>query len=310
MKKGYLCALICVCLLLGLAAFAGEPADKKADAPKKALTLEEKVSKAHELLSDRKYQTKQQVLALIHEVGVSNFVKPVGDDEDTLLGVVQEVMLGSTTSEGSMTRADVATYLLKDKRPKIRQEALKQITRLALYCDKPYVSNLLFEMYRQAGDDAAVRLQLAKAFCLTGSPDPKGKEPQARAKMGPEEYATTLKRLPTFFKDTDPKVRRTVVENLQVNVRTLSGSGIGALEQDPDPGVRAVVINYYRGAKVKSRSVVAMGLKGLESTNAEENEAAIRYCQAMKLAESRESMFALAKRYVKSKADASRAIKK
>ncbi len=290
MKQGYFCVFIAVFMLLALGAIAGEPADK----PEKILTLEEKVKKAHELVGVGNSKPKQELLGLIHDVGVADFLKPVIDDEAKLLEVFEEIMHGSTSTEGSMTRADIATYLLKDERPKVRDEALKQMVRLALYCDKPYVSDLLFEMYREAKDDADLRLRVARAFCFAGSPNPEGKEPNVRPKLN---YDKSLRRFQTLFRDPDPKVRRAVVENLRVDEPTSAKSGIGILEADTDAGVRAVVIDYYRRSKVKSKRVVAMALNGLKSTNFEEIENSVRYCTAMKLDESREPMFALTKRY-------------
>jgi hypothetical protein len=294
MRQGFLCALVGGFMLLALGAFAGEPADQPAGEPEKELTLEEKVQKAHELVNIPKYQEKQDALRLIHEVGVANFLKPVTEDEAKLLSTIGEVMLGSTTMDGSMTRADVATYLLKDERPKVRDEAIKYITQLALYSDKPYVSDLLFEMYQNAKDDPNLRLRVALAFCAAGTPDPEHKEPDVRPKL---DYETSLKRFPTLFADPDAAIRRAVVEALPKDSRTMQYSGIGVLEKDPDAAVRAAVIERYRLARMKTAAAVTLAMSGLDSSHLGENQSAVRYCVAMKLDESREPMFAMAKRY-------------
>jgi HEAT repeat protein len=293
MRRGYRCALIGGVLLVALGAFAGEPADTSGT----DLTLEQKLARAHELVGVRDFAAIQEMLKLIHEVGVGNFLEPYESDEAKLCGVVEQVMFGSSTEETSMTRADVATYLLKDKRAKVRDLAIKHITRLALYCDKPYVSGALYDIYQGAKDDADLRLRVAHAFGLVSTVDRQGREPKERPPLTGADRDKICKDLQAMLRDPDPRVRRTVVENMSRDPITMQGSGVGILENDPNPGVRAAVIDYYREVRVKTDRVQAMVIRALGHNNVEELEKAVEYCAAMKLDEAREPMLAVIKRY-------------
>ena len=306
MRLGYFSVLIASLVFLPGVAFGGEeageaagetveePADETTAEPEKELTLEEKVAKAHELVSTHDYKSKQELLRLIHEVGVENFLKPVMDDEEQLMTVIISVMRGSVAGRGALTRADLATYLLKDKRPAIRDEALERVAQYAMCVDKPLVSDLLFGMYQEAKDDAELRLKFVEAFVRAGSPNPPYPEPEERPKL---DYNKTLKRFPTLFRDPDPRVRRVAVESLNTDSLTVEKSGVNVLQKDPDNHVRAAVIDYYRRGTVKSGDVVAMVLKSLDTGNVDELESAVRYCKAMRINKSREPMFAMTRRF-------------
>jgi len=302
MRLGYFSVLIASLVFLPGVAFGGEEAgetveesaDETTAEPEKELTLEEKVAKAHELVSTHDYKSKQELLRLIHEVGVENFLKPVMDDEEQLMTVIISVMRGSVAGRGALTRADLATYLLKDKRPAIRDEALERVAQYAMCVDKPLVSDLLFGMYQEAKDDAELRLKFVEAFVRAGSPNPPYPEPEERPKL---DYNKTLKRFPTLFRDPDPRVRRVAVESLNTDSLTVEKSGVNVLQKDPDNHVRAAVIDYYRRGTVKSGDVVAMVLKSLDTGNVDELESAVRYCKAMRINKSREPMFAMTRRF-------------
>ncbi len=284
------CLLIIAAIVAPLAAFAGD----EGGAPAEELTIEQKVEHAHELLGRVRTGSKEELLELIDEVGVASFLKPVLDDEEKLIDVVEVVMLGSSTVEGSMTRADLATYLLKDKRPNVVHVAVKHITSYALYCDKPYVGKLLFELYKDATDDGDLRAELATAICRVASPDIEGKEPRPYES---EDVAEALDRVPTLLKDPDPGVRRAAVENLLRAVSIMHRVKLGVLEDDPDPGVRAAVLDYYREAKVKTEHVIELAIKALGRSDLHELEVAFKYCQTMKLDQAREAMLGALKRY-------------
>ncbi len=282
--------LIIAAVVWPLAAFAGE----EGGAPAEELTIEQKVERAHELLEQVRAGPKDELLELIHEVGVANFVKPVLDDEEKLIDVMNVVMHGASTVEGSMTRADLATYLLKDERPNVVDVAVKNITLCAVYCDKPYVNELLFELYENTPDDAELRAELAAAISRVASPDLERREPRPYAS---EDAFKALDRLPTVFKDPNPGVRRAAVENLVRAVSIMHRVRLGTLEDDPDPGVRAAVLDYYREAKVKTQHVVELAIKALGRGDPHELEVAFKYCQTMKLDQAHDAMLGAVKRY-------------
>jgi len=290
MSYRFCCLLIAAAVVVPLAAVAGE----EGGASGETLTIEQKVERAHELLEQARAGSKHEVLKVIHEVGVANFLKPVLDDEEKLIYVVDGVMLGASTVEGSMTRADIGTYLLKDERPGVVRTAVKYVTSYALYCDKPYVGKVLFELYNGATDDADLRVALAAAICRAGSPDREGKEPRP---FTHDDVLEALDRVPTLLKDPDPRVRRAAVENLIRAVSIMHRVRLGVLEEDPDPGVRAAVLDYYREAKVKTQRVSGLAIEGLGSSDLHELETAFQYCREMKLDEAREAMLGAVKRH-------------
>jgi hypothetical protein len=290
MKYRTWCPLIIAALLWPLATFAAD----EGGAPAEELTIEQKVERAHKLLDRVRAGPKAELLELIHEVGVANFLEPVLDDKEKLLDVAEVIMNGASTVEGSMTRADLFTYLLNDERPDVVRVAVDNIAKLALYCDKPYVGKALFELYKNAADDADLRAAVATAICRVASPDIQGREPR---RYTPEDVSEALDRIPTLLKDPDPGVRRAAVENLMRAVSIMHRLGLGDLEDDPDPGVRAAVLDYYGEAKVRTRHVVEVAIKALGSSDLEEVEVAFKYCRKMELDEAREAMFGAVKRY-------------
>jgi hypothetical protein len=269
------------------------PAGEEADAPETKLTLEEKVKQAHELAEKVRTGAKGELLKLIHEVGVASFLKPVLDDEEKLIYLIDGIMLGHSEVEGSMTRADLVTYLLKDERPKVRRMAAKHIATYALYCDKPYVNKALFELYQKATDDADLRVALATAIGRVGAIDPEGKAPRPYPL---EDFNEMLEHVPTLLKDPDPRVRRAAVESLMRSTLVMHRVRIGVLEEDPDPGVRAALLDYYREAKVKTARVIELAIKGLGGKDIDELEMAVKYSRQMELDEVREAMLGAVKR--------------
>jgi hypothetical protein len=175
----------------------------------------------------------------------------------------------------------------------VRDRVLKELTRLALYTDKPFVSDEMFGMYQKAKDDADLRAKIAEAFLATGVPDPEGKEPRP---FDAPDYDKTIKRLPELLKDPDWRVRCAVVRYLPKALDSTDRSGIGVLEKDRDARVRAALIDYYREAKVKTATVREFALRGLTSSQFDELNSAVTYCIAMKMDEAREPMYAWMKR--------------
>jgi len=291
MRKGYLYVLISLLMLFSFAAVAGEPEQTTTG----TRTLQEKKDRAYELRYATKSDERRELFALINDIGPEGFFERFADDQEELLKVFKQLLTrGPSTIEESMVRADLAAYLLKDKRPSISSEAVTQITRMSLYANKMIVSDTLYDMYKAAANDDELRGRVAKALVLVGSNDTENKAPRA---VDPDEYEENLVRFKEMLGDKSAAVRRAVVENLPRTLGTMAKVELGKLEADPDPGVRAAVIDFYREAKIKTAPVCQTVMKALGTDNVEELDKAIEFCKAMKLYEAREAMFAALKRH-------------
>ncbi len=114
---------------------------------------EKLMKEAKEKVTAGEFKVKVEALDLIREIGPERFVETYVTEEEQG-GLVEDIVRGSSPTEGSMVRSEVLVALLDSKYDGIRVRAAEKLSIYAIYTDQPEAVKKLFALMESKDGNA------------------------------------------------------------------------------------------------------------------------------------------------------------